>query len=85
VHLSGEAVNRHAAYENTKMEPEEIMELKKKATAMMPRRTSVGESTDFNLNCPCCGYRFISNIGGEHIAGECTRNCPNCGQAMRWS
>jgi len=64
---------------------DEAVEALKMQIPRLPHRTSIDISTDFNLHCPCCGYKFISNVGGQYVAGQCSRFCPNCGQAMRWS
>jgi len=62
-----------------------IAELEQKQIPRLPAGTPIDSSTDFNLNCPCCGYKFVSNIGGEYVTAVYAKHCPNCGQAIRWS
>jgi|GEM_PF-3145310 len=62
-----------------------IAELEQKQAPRLPNVTPIDCSTDFNLRCPCCGYKFVSNIDGKYVAVVYAKHCPNCGQAIRWS
>jgi len=62
-----------------------IAELEKKQIPRLPEGILIDSGTDFNLRCPCCGYKFVSSIGGEYAAVVYAKHCPSCGQAIRWS
>lgn len=53
----------------------------------IPKKPNIRKAGYKSLDyvCPECGYRRISRIDGEWIAGVMSNNCPNCGQALDWS
>ena len=67
-------VNALAAYENTGLTPDQIMELKERDTAMQIKEIHLDE-----YYCPACGSENNCNLG---IVED--RFCPECGQRLKW-
>ena len=72
-----ECLTRLGEYEDTGLEPDEVMELKERDTAKEPTKVSDSEVryTDDYI-CPNCGKHFI----GTGIA----EFCYHCGQRLKW-
>ena len=66
-------VNALAAYENTGLTPDQIMELKERDTAMQIKEIHLDE-----YYCPACGAENNCNQG---IVED--RFCPECGQKLK--
>lgn len=62
-----------AAYENTGLTPEEIIDLKERDTAMQIKETHLDE-----YYCPACGSENNCNLG---IVED--RFCSECGQRLK--
>lgn len=70
------AMEKLAAYENTGLTPDQIMELKERDTAKAP----VDIDDDFDIFvCPSCNMA-IGTMGGR----EQHHFCLNCGQRLKW-
>ena len=65
-----ELVDTLAAYENTKLMPEQIRELKERDTAKAPE-----EFDGYWYKCPRCG-NYASGLKGNF--------CHVCGQRLKW-
>ena len=68
-----ELVKALAAYENTGLTPEEIIDLKERDTAMQVEEVHLDE-----CYCPACGAENNCNQG---IVED--RFCPECGQKLK--
>lgn len=68
-----ELVKALAAYENTGLTPEEIIDLKERDTAMQVEEVHLDE-----YYCPACGAENNCNQG---IVED--RFCPECGQKLK--
>lgn len=68
-----ELVNALAAYENTGLTPDQIMELKERDTAMQIKEIHLDE-----YYCPACG---AENNCNQRIVED--RFCPECGQKLK--
>ena len=66
-------VNALAAYENTGLTPDQIMELKERDTAMQIKEIHLDE-----YYCPACG---AENNCNQRIVED--RFCPECGQKLK--
>ena len=71
-----ELVKALAAYENTGLTPDQIMELKERDTAKAP--TEVDEYFGY-YECPNCGMAIYAS---DRL--ESHKYCLNCGQKLEW-
>lgn len=71
-----ELVKALAAYENTGLTPDQIMELKERDTAKTP--TEVDEYFGY-FECPNCGMAIYAS---DRL--ESHKYCLNCGQKLEW-
>ena len=76
-----QAADRLGAYENTGLDPEQIMELKERDTAKMPMYEGDGYADGKMVYdiwiCPNCGTKYEVDYGDYDF-------CPNCGQRIKW-
>lgn len=64
-----------ARYEDTGLEPDEVMELKERDTAKIP----IDSDEDMGyFVCPECGTFILADDFGDH------KFCLNCGQRLEW-
>ena len=69
------AMEKLAAYENTDLTPEQIMELKERDAAKAPAEAD----EDFGyFKCPSCGTNIIADDFNDH------KFCLNCGQRLKF-
>lgn len=76
------AMEKLAAYENTDLAPEQIMELKERDTAKDPE-IHENKFSDTYV-CPNCNLVFINKDEKGWYCGKHYKFCPDCGQRIKW-
>ena len=64
-----------------------LMEALEALEKQIPKKAITNEvfALAFDYDCPRCGARIITKIDGKWTAGNKSRYCYACGQALDWS
>lgn len=76
------AMEKLAAYENTGLTPEQIMELKERDTEKAPEIHKNKRSSVYT--CPSCNLVLINKDEKGWFCGKHYKFCPDCGQRIKW-
>ena len=76
-----QCLNRLSEYEDTGLDPEEVMDLKKRdATAVAMTQ---GNSERILFHCPVCGHIYMIAYSDGLVVGEIPEFCQDCGQRLK--
>lgn len=77
-----ECLNKLSEYENTGMDPKQVMKLKERDTTKAPE-IHKDEYSDVYV-CPNCNLVFIYKDETGWFSGRHYKFCPDCGQRLNW-